>query len=220
MNSYYPKSRVEIKGLIAKHYDKLIDTITFGKYRWFIEKTINLMKIKPADRILDLGAGTGRNACLIMKYLSQKGELIGLDISKEMITQFKKKCNSFPNASIINQRIDQPLAYSNEFDKVFICFVLHGFPQSVRETIIENAFKALKRNGDFFILDYNEFSLRDAPSYLRLFFKLIECPYAFDFIRQNWKKILSRKGFNSFEEHFFFRGYVRLLKGTKFNKAH
>ncbi len=81
--------------------------------------------------------------------------------------------------------------------------------------IIRNTFKALKKGGEFFILDYNEFSLKGMPFYSRIHFKLIECPYAFDFIEKDWKNILSLQGFSNFREHFFFSSYIRLLKGVK-----
>lgn len=150
MANYYPKSKVEVKGFTARYYDELMNIITFGRYSSFIEEAIELMKIRPLDRILDLGTGTGRNACLMVKYLSKQGELIGTDISEEMISQFKKKCANFPNAKIIYTGIDQPLAFEEKFDKVFISFVLHGFPQTVRKTIIDNAYQALKkRMGNF-----------------------------------------------------------------------
>ncbi len=215
MTNYYPESKVEVHGFDAKHYDTLLNILTFGSYPFFIKKAIRLMEISPEDRILDLGAGTGRNACLMYKYLSQTGEIIGVDISEEMISQFKKRCANFPNTKIFNQRIDQPLPYSGEFDKVFISFVLHGFPQKVREQIIDNAFNALNENGEFFILDYSEFSLSDMPFYLRSIFKFIECPYAFDFIERDWKTILRNHGFASFKTHDFFKGYIRLLIGRK-----
>ncbi|MCK4241560.1 MAG: class I SAM-dependent methyltransferase, partial [Candidatus Atribacteria bacterium] len=176
MCAYYPESKVETSKLTAKYYDILMDIITFGGYSFFIKKAIRLINIKSNDRIIDLGAGTGRNTCLMMDYLSVKGELIGLDISSEMVAQFERRCASFANAKIINQRIDKALPYKDEFDKVFISFVLHGFPQDVRKQIIRNAFKALKKNGEFFILDYNEFSVKEMPFYLKIPFKLIECP--------------------------------------------
>ncbi len=216
MCAYYPESKVETIRLTAKYYDILMDIITFGAYSSFIQKAIRLINIKSNDRIIDLGAGTDRNACLMMNYLSVKGELmIGLDISSEMVAQFERRCASFANAKIINQRIDKPLPYKDEFDKAFISFVLHGFPQDVRRQIIRNAFKALKKNGEFFILDYNEFSVKEMPFYLKIHFKLIECPYAFDFVEKSRQKILTEEGFNHFEKHLFFRGYVRLLKGVK-----
>jgi len=215
MSKYYPESKVEISGIVAKYYDKLMNVITLGRYSFLIKKIILLMKIKPNHKIIDLGTGTGRNACLMMKQLSTKGELVGLDISKEMISQFNKNCAGFSNAKVIHKRIDRDLDYEMYFDKAFISFVLHGFPQEARKQIIRNAFKALKKNGEFFILDYNEFSLKEMPFYLKIPFKFVECPYAFDFIEKDWKKILSNEGFNYFEEHLFFKKFIRLLKAKK-----
>ena len=148
-------------------------------------------------------------------YLSSNGEIIGLDISNEMINQFKEKCKKYSNVKILNKRIDLPLDYKEYFDKAFISFVLHGFPQQVREVIIHNVFNALKKNGIFFILDYNSFSLDKSPVYIRFLFRLIECPYAYDFIKRDWREILLSNGFNNFEEHLFFKNYVRLVKIVK-----
>lgn len=213
--AYYPESKVEVKGFVAKNYDALMNIISFGSYASFIKEAIERMNIKENDRIIDLGAGTGRNACLMRKHLSENGEILGLDISKEMIEQFKKKCKSFRNVKVVEKRIDEPLGYKEEFDKAFISFVLHGFPQDVRIQIIRNVFNALKKRGEFFILDYNEFSLKETPFYIKIPFRFIECPYAFDFIERDWERILSNEGFNHFEKHIFFKGYVRLLKGIK-----
>jgi len=131
------------------------------------------------------------------------------------LLNLKEGVQVFANTKIINQRIDKPLPYENKFDKAFISFVLHGFPQDARRQIIRNAFKALKKDGEFFILDYGEFSVKEMLFYLKIPFKLIECPYAFDFIEKNWQEILSEEGFDHFEKHLFFHSYVRLLKGVK-----
>lgn len=208
-------SKVEVKGFIARHYDALLNIASFGSYSSFIENSIKLLNIMPEDKILDLGTGTGRNACLMMKYLSNNGKIVGIDISDEMISQFREKCSDFPNANVVKARIDESLPFKDEFDKVFISFVFHGFPQDKRKIIVRNSFEALKYNGAFFILDYNEFSYDKSPFYVKILFKLIECPYAFDFIKRDWKEILSGYGFNKFEEHFFFGKYVRLLKAVK-----
>ncbi len=200
---------------MARHYDAVLDIATLGRYLPFVRQVIRMTNIKPQDRILDLGAGTGRNACLMAEYLSDRGELLGLDISGDMIAQFRKRCVGFPNVKVINQRIDRPLPYNNRFSKVFISFVLHGFPQDVRMLIVGNASKALKPGGEFLILDYNELVLPELPFYLRVPFKMLECPYAFDFIQNDWKKILSDAGFDNFEEHIFLHRFVRLLKARK-----
>jgi len=137
-------SKVEVKGWEAKFYDRLMDLITLGYYPFFIRKVIADLTLKPGQKILDMGAGTGRNAVLMQKFVGENGEIVGLEIGKEMQEQFQKKCASYPNIKLQNMRIDEPLQYRNRFDIVFISFVLHGFIQEKRDTILQNAFNALK----------------------------------------------------------------------------
>lgn len=215
MDKFYPESKVEIQGFTAKHYDTIMNILSFGFYGKFIGNAISKLEIKDEDYILDLGCDTGRNACLMRNYLSEKGFILGLDVSEGMGKQFNEKHKNFQNASFKNQRIDLPFSLEDKFDKVFISFVLHGFPNEVRETIINNAYENLKTGGTFWILDFNEFALIDMPFYYRIPFVTIECPYALDFIERDWKKILKKSGFDNFIETFYLKSYVRLLAASK-----
>ncbi len=215
---YYPESKVEVQGFEAKFYDKLLNVLSFGTYSSFIKKAIANLKIKPEDKILDLGAGTGRNALLMHQYLSEKGKITALEISKEMIAQFREKTKNIPNIELLEQRIDVPFQLEEKYDKAFISFVIHGFPHEVREQIIKNVFNNLKLGGEFFILDFGEFKLNEIPFYARFVFTTVECKYAFDFVERDWKEILSNFGFGNFEEKKFFGRYVRLLKAEKVNE--
>jgi len=62
------------------------------------------------------------------------------------------------------------------------------------------------------MLDFAEFTMTEMSPLARFIFKKIECKYAFDFIERDWKQILANDGFDSFEEFFFFKKYVRLLQ--------
>ncbi|MDP8267464.1 MAG: class I SAM-dependent methyltransferase [Candidatus Tenebribacter davisii] len=215
MRKIYPDSKVEIQGLSAKFYDTLMNFMTFGGYSWFIKKAIHSMNIISNDVILDFGAGTGRNALLMNEFLSENGEILGLEISNLMIDQFKNKTRKFKNLNVINQRIDQPFELEKKYDKVFISFVLHGFPLDVQKQIIQNAFNALKKDGKFIILDFNEFLIDKTPLYFRIPFKIIECKYAFEYVERDWKHILSEFGFSKFSETLFLKKHIRLLKAIK-----
>ncbi len=215
---YYPDSKVELQGFTAKFYDTILNTISFGVYGDFIKNAIESIGINGNDKLLDFGAGTGRNALLMNKYLSAEGEIIGLEISDEMIEQFNQKFKNISNIKILNKRIDKSFELEEKFDKVFISFVIHGFPHEVRTEIIKNAYNNLKEGGEFVILDFSEFNVKEMPLYAKIPFTTIECKYAFDFVERDWKTILSEYGFGNFSEEFFIKNYVRLLKAEKLSE--
>ncbi len=209
-------SKVEVKGFEARHYDLLMNLISIGSYPSFIQNVVKEMNIQPQDKILDFGCGSGRNMCLMTKYLSDQGKVLGLDIGTEMLEQAQTRCKKYSNVEFKNLRIDEVLPYENEFDKIFISFVLHGFVQENRLQIIDNARRALRPGGEFIILDYNEFDLQHASLLARFAFK-VECPLATDFISRDLKGILQKQGFHEFKSTTFYKGYVRLLSTRKAN---
>jgi ubiquinone/menaquinone biosynthesis C-methylase UbiE len=208
------ESHVEVRGFLAEHYDTLLDLVTVGFYKKFLEDVMSKMNIQLNDRILDMGAGTGRNDLLMLGYL-EEGEVIGLEIGEEMKKQFREKSYHHDNLKLRHLRIEKDLPFVDEFDKVFISFTLHGFKQENRIKIIENANKALKKEGKFFILDYNEFDLFKKPAYVRALFGL-ECDLARDYIKRNWRKIWKELGFSVQNEHLYFMNLIRLLELKKY----
>jgi len=209
----YPDSGVELSPFISRHYDRILAIGSLGRYHRSVRRAIQAMNIKPEDQILDLGCGTGSNAEFMSGYLGSGGGVLGMDISGEMRTQFLKRFRNDIRFRFQDHRIDQPFDLEMTFDKVFIAFVIHGFPHEVRQVVIENAKKHLKPGGSFFILDWSEFDLAAMPPLHRFVFNTFECKYAFDFIERDWKSILAGHGFGDFREHFYLRRYMRLLEG-------
>ncbi len=211
MSKLYPNSHIEIDGIIARYYENILNLITIGRYGKFIEQAIRDMEISPNDRILDLGAGSGYNAKFMAEYTGEEGEILGLDISKEGINQFRKKFGDKPNVKVENRRIDRPLPYESQFTKVLSSFVIHGLPHSAREKTLENAYKALLHGGKFYLLDYGEFGVSYLPLYLKIPFKIAECDYAYDYISRDWEEILEQFGFETVGSHEYLDGFTRLL---------
>jgi ubiquinone/menaquinone biosynthesis C-methylase UbiE len=211
----YPDSKIELSPFISRNYDRILSIASMGLYPRSIIRTIHDMHIDPNDHILDLGCGSGYNTGVMASSLNEKGTIDGLDISEEMAIQFQKRFSEDNRIRFHNQRIDIPFHLGKKFNKIFISFVIHGFPHQVRHTVIENAYNNLEAGGAFFIYDFAEFDINSIPFHHRAIFKAVECKYAFDYIGRDWKSILKEKGFNEFTEHFYLKKYLRLLKAVK-----
>jgi len=205
-------SKVEIDGFEALLYDELTLIMSGFTYNRFIKDVISKINIGVSDSILDFGCGTGKNLCIMENYT--QGLLVGFDTSKNMIKQAKTKCRR-KNAKIFFHDIRKPNPFIEQFDIVFISFVLHGFIDSDRDKIIKNAFCSLKKGGRFCILDYNEFNLREKSFFVRAIFKYGECPLASEFIEIDLREKLKGFGFSKFEEHLYYSDLVRLLIAYK-----
>jgi ubiquinone/menaquinone biosynthesis C-methylase UbiE len=209
------RSRVEIGPVGARYYDLFLNLLSLGSYSHFIEWIVGRMGINPGQSILDLGSGTGRNDCFMAEKVGSQGRIMGLDISNEMLVRAWKRCRRYPNVVFEKHRIELPLPYEGEFDKVFISFVLHGFEDDQKTEIINNVYRALKVSGSFYILDYAQFNIDRMWFPLRWAFARWECQLAVEFLKLDIKGMLSAQGFTDFKEEFFFRRHLRLLSAVK-----
>jgi ubiquinone/menaquinone biosynthesis C-methylase UbiE len=206
---------VEIGERGARYYDVLLNLLSLGRYSHFMKKVIEKMGIKPGQSILDLGSGTGRNDCFMAEKVGSGGKIVGLDISDHMISRAWKRCRKYPNVTFEKLRIELPLEYKGEYDKVFISFTLHGFEDDQKAGIIRNAYQALKPGGGFHVLDYAEFDIDRMWFPLRWAFARWECQLAMEFLKLDIKGMVYTQGFTDVKEEFFLRGHLRLLRAAK-----
>lgn len=209
------RSKVEIGPAGARYYDLFLNMLSLGSYSHFIKGVVDKMGINPGQSIIDLGSGTGKNDCFMAEKVGSQGRIVGLDISNEMLVRAWKHCRGYPNVVFEKQRIELSLPYKEEFDKVFISFVLHGFEDDQKVGIIRNAYRTLKVGGSFYILDYAQFDIDRMWFPLRWAFARWECQLAVEFLKLDVKGMLCAQGFTDFKEEFFFRRHLRLLSAVK-----
>jgi len=209
------RSKVEIGPAGARYYDLLLNVLSLGQYSNLIKDIVEKMGIKSGQSILGLGSGTGKNECFMAEKVGPYGKIVGVDISDEMLGRARKRCRNYPNVIFKKQRAELPLPYKEDFETVFISFVLHGFENAQKLGIIHNAYQALKVGGSFYVLDYAEFDLGRMWFPLRWAFTHWECQLAVEFLNLDVKEMLWGQGFSNFEEEFFFKRYLRLLKAVK-----
>ncbi len=209
------KPQVEVTGWEARYYDYFLNLVSFGRYKYFIEQVVEELQLPSRGNVMDLGAGTGRLAELMLKRLDQHSRLYALDIGKEMIRHLAKRQQKDSRLVIVHQRIEQPFRLPVPMDVAFVSFVMHGLPQMQRWQVIENVYHNLRPGGKFCILDYNSFALASCPWYIRFYIRQIECEPTEDFIVRDWPALLREHGFSQFESRYYIKNYVRLLCGYK-----
>lgn len=142
-----------------------------GNYLIVGYECFNLFKeladIKPDDKILDVGCGTGRISVPFIKFLSNKGEYHGFDIVKRGIDWCSKKISGkYPNfnylhADVYNKAYNpkgviNPSEYrfpyeDEKFDFIFLTSVFtHMHSKDIKHYLSEIS-RVLKKDGKCFI---------------------------------------------------------------------
>jgi trans-aconitate methyltransferase len=104
------------------------------------ESVLDLLDVKPGERILDLGCGTGH----LTRNIQESGaDVVGIDASPEMIAQAKEK-NPDVNFSVANG-ID--FHFDEPFDAVFSNATLHWIHE--QDSLIQCVYNSLKPGGRF-----------------------------------------------------------------------
>ncbi len=81
------------------------------------EQTLALMDLKPSDRVLDLGCGTGWASRRIAKVVTA-GEVVGLDVADEMLRRAENASQRIANVKYVWGSAEKIPAPDNHFTKV------------------------------------------------------------------------------------------------------
>jgi trans-aconitate methyltransferase len=101
---------------------------------------VDLLALKPGERILDLGCGDG----VLTKKLADLGcEVVAVDSSLPQVEAARKLGL---NASVIS---GEELPYNEEFDAVFSNAVLHWIQRTNTDAMLACVYRALKPSGRF-----------------------------------------------------------------------
>lgn len=130
------------------------------------EKTIQRMDLRPGERVLDLSCGVGWCTRLIARIVgdgpSGFGQVVGLDISDEMIRHAREASKDFDNILYVWGSAQQVPWEENYFDKAISIEAFYYYPD--QERTLAELFRVLVPRGRFFILinlyKDNPYSLR------------------------------------------------------------
>ena len=123
------------------------DVFTPATNERLIDAFVNLGKLPPGSRVVDLGCGSG----IFTNVLQRRGyRCTGIDISPKLITIAKAK---FPKVEFIEGDVEHLPFPDNSFDGVLLSGLVHHFPDPSH--CASEVFRVLRPGGTFFAFDPN-----------------------------------------------------------------
>ena len=130
------------------------------------EQTLRLMDLRPGERVLDLGCGAGWATRILARMVGDgpqgHGQVVGIDISDEMIRRARAASKDFDNTMFVWGPADKLPWEENYFDKVLSVESFYYYPDQDRA--LHEIFRVMAPRGRVFILinlyKDNPYSLR------------------------------------------------------------
>ena len=110
-------------------------------------------QMKPGDTVIDLGSGAGNDVFVSRAIVGEKGRVIGVDMTEEMIAKARSNCEKlgFTNVEFRLGDIEQLPVTAGMADVVISNCVLNLVPD--KEKAFREIFRVLKTGGHFSISD-------------------------------------------------------------------
>lgn len=220
---------------VASNYDLMNDLMSFGIHRLWKRHAISLCQIRSSHHVLDLAAGTGDLARLIMPKVRPHGQVTLCDINSNMLSHAKKRLidNGMAENVHIVQANAQCLPFEpNTFDRIIMGFGLRNVTH--KEDALASMYRVLKPGGRLVILEFSHptsqafANLYDAYSFhlLPLLGKWVakdseSYRYLAESIRmhpsqEGLKALILAAGFNTCHYYNLTGGVVAIHQGTKY----
>jgi len=114
---------------------------------------IALASIKEGNIVLDLGSGAGFDSFLASKKVGNKGKIIGIDFSEEMIEKAKKNADKYgyKNVEFKLGDIEKLPIKKDSIDVIISNCVINLAPN--KDKVFKESYRVLKKGGKMFVSD-------------------------------------------------------------------
>lgn len=120
-----------------------------------IEEILDRLRIKPGDKIADIGAGSGYFTIPFASRVGDKGIVFAEEIQIEMVNYISKKVETLGlnNVRVVFGKVEDPSLLDNFFNLVFLANTYHELEKPL--LMLENIRKDLRYNGRLAIIDWD-----------------------------------------------------------------
>ncbi|MCM3003920.1 demethylmenaquinone methyltransferase [Priestia koreensis] len=152
---------------IYKNYDQMNSVISFQRHKAWRQDTMKRMDVQKGSKALDVCCGTADWTLALAEAVGEKGEVVGLDFSQNMLKIGEEKVagSSHKNIELIHGNAMELPFPDNTFDYVTIGFGLRNVPDYM--TVLKEMHRVVKPGGKVVCL---ETSQPTTPGYRQLYF--------------------------------------------------
>jgi ubiquinone/menaquinone biosynthesis C-methylase UbiE len=209
------KSPAITKGYLirwGKFYDTVVNLLTLGQTNRLRTMTIDQAMLKPGERLLDVGCGTGGVTIPAKRRIGENGPVYGIDPSPEMIEVACKKAERAGLDIDFRIGVIETLPYADgSFDVVTSSLMMHHLPYEVQQKGLAEIYRVLSPGGRILIAD----AMKPKNILLKRLFKFMAQHHGLKFDVEDLPATLKSAGFTQaiqLNEHFAIIGFVQAIK--------
>ncbi|MEW6428428.1 MAG: methyltransferase domain-containing protein [Thermodesulfobacteriota bacterium] len=211
-----PETRGRHLDHVAWLYDPLVERMSFGREARFRQRTLAWMDIRPGQRILDVGCGTGSLTLKIGEALAGSGSVTGIDAAPRMIAIARKKAAARGAAvrfeTMAAERLDFGAAV---FDTVVSSMFTHHIDTELKHRAFAGMYRVLRPGGLLVTADIDRPTTPLARLVGWLSRYLLLQPELLDNLRGDLPAIMAAAGFAGIGRREHLHGLVTFFTAVK-----
>ncbi len=134
-------------------------------------KVVDQFDVLPAMKVADFGSGSGYFSMELAKRVGGSGVVYAFDVQKEALSGLKSMATSRHISNIETALVDLESANGTSLDSSILDFVLISnmlFQAEDKKSVVEEAFRVLKKDGKICFIDYDVESTLGPPKEKRI----------------------------------------------------